>query len=682
MLVEFSEASLLGKARRQPEKVRQVLDKIKADGLLPTLEAVFARLDEPMPLGYCNAGIALEVGEGVRDIRQGDRVASNGNHAEIVCVPKNLCAPIPNGVSDEEAAFTVISSVALQGVRLAAPTIGERVAVLGLGLVGLITVQILRANGCQVLGTDFSPDRLRLAESFGAEVVDLSTGADPVAAAEAFSSGRGVDAVIVAASTKSPQPLEQAAKMCRKRGRIVLVGVVGLEFKRADLYEKEISFQVSCSYGPGRYDPLHENAGQDYPFGFVRWTEKRNFEAVLQLMAEGKLNVKPLISERAPFLEAPNVYKRISARDSIGTVFVYPDAEPDRGITVSATPVIKRVSAPGVRTVTVGAIGAGNFARTIQFPILKTTSACLRWVADRDPLACRHAARKFGFQKATSDYREILADPEVNAVFVTVPHALHARIACEALEAGKYVFVEKPLSVDLAGVKCVRDALAKSGCHLMVGFNRRFSPHVLKMAQLLRSRSGPLCLNMMVNAGAVPASNWVQDPQVGGGRMIGEGCHFVDTLRFLVRSPVVSVSAVCVANSPDGIGEDKAAVLLSFADGSVGTLNYFATGHRSYPKEQLQVFCDGKVLHLQNFRNLRGYGWSRFRTMKLWRQDKGHRNEIVSFMEQIAQGADPLIPYEEIEEVTLATFCAVRSMREGGKRVALADLRAELPSNA
>jgi len=682
MLVEFGEAGLIGKAKREPEKVRQVLDKIKADGLLPTLEAVFARLDEPMPLGYCNAGTVLEVGSGVTDIRAGDRVASNGPHAEIVCVPRNLCVKVPDEVSDEEAAFTVISSVALQGVRLASPTVGERVAALGLGLVGLIAAQILRANGCRVLGTDFSRERLELAESFGVEVVDLSAGADPVAAAGAFSGGRGVDAVIIAAATKSNDPVQQAAKMCRKRGRIVLVGVVGLQLNRANFYEKELSFQVSCSYGPGRYDPLYEEGGHDYPFGFVRWTERRNLEAVLDLMAQGKLDVKPLICERVPFLDAADAYKRVGASDSIGTVFVYPEAEPDRAKSVSVPPVGKRRALPATGTVTVGAIGAGNFARSIQFPILKRTPARLLYVADLDPLACRHAARKFGFEKATTDYRESLADPEVNAVFITVPHHLHAALVAEALEAGKHVFVEKPLSIDIEGVGEVRGALAGADRQLMVGFNRRFSPHVLRMRELLRGRSGPLCLNMTVNAGAVPASHWVQDADVGGGRIVGEGCHFIDTLRFLAGSPILSVSAMCVCESPDGIDEDKTALILSFADGSVGALNYFASGHRSYPKEQLQAFCDGKVLHLHNFRELRGYGWAGFRKMKLRRQDKGHRNEIVSFIERVAEGGESLISYEDLEEVTLATFCAVRSMRDGGRAVSVSELRAELSSDA
>jgi predicted dehydrogenase/D-arabinose 1-dehydrogenase-like Zn-dependent alcohol dehydrogenase len=678
MLVEFSSASLVGKARQQPERVKQIIDKIRRDGLLPTLEAVFSRLDEPIPLGYCNAGRVMEVGPGVLDLQIGDRVASNGPHAEIVSVARNLFARIPEKVSDEEATFTVIGSIALQGVRLAAPTIGEHVGVIGLGLLGLITVQLLRANGCRVLGSDFLKDRLDLAAGFGAEVVDLSSGGNLAKAAEAFAGGQGLDAVLITADTKSNEPVQQAAKVSRKRGRIVLVGVTGLQLNRADFYEKELTFQVSCSYGPGRYDPQYEHKGQDYPFGFVRWTEQRNFEAVLDLMAQGKLDVKPLITERVAFTDAAKVYEGLKTSRSVGTILVYEGGEVDRSTVAVTAPL------PGQRTLTVGGrpnvgiIGAGNFAKLIQLPILKATVARMSWVADLDPKAAAHAARKFGFEKSTTEYKRVLDDPDVNTVFVTVPHALHAAMVAESIRAGKHVFVEKPLSIDMKGVSLIREALANSDRHLMVGFNRRFSPHIMEMSRLLEGRTGPLCITMAVNAGYVPASSWIQDSEVGGGRIVGEGCHFIDVFRFLAGSATVSVSARCVQNSPDQVNEDKVAVIIDFEDGSVATLSYFANGHKSYPKERLQVFCDGKVLDMDNYRVLSGYGWKGFKKKKLWRQDKGHREEIIRFVKLVEKGGEPLIPYEVIEEVTLATFAALRSMRSDGERVSMVTMRNEL----
>jgi predicted dehydrogenase/threonine dehydrogenase-like Zn-dependent dehydrogenase len=678
MLTEFGSASLIGKARQQPDKVKQVLNKIRTDGLFPTLEAVFSRLDEPMPLGYCNVGRVAEVGPGVADLKVDDRVASNGPHAELVTVPRNLCCRIPEGVSDEEAAFTVIGSIALQGVRLAAPAIGERIGVIGLGLLGLITVQLIRANGCRVLGSDFLKDRLDLAAAFGAEVVDLSSGGDWIKAAEAFTGGQGLDAVLITADTKSNNPVQQAAKVSRKRGRIVLVGVTGLQLNRADFYEKELTFQVSCSYGPGRYDSQYEQKGQDYPFGFVRWTERRNFEAVLDLMAQGKLDVKSLITERIPLIDAAKAYEGLKTSQSVGTILVYEGGEVDRSTLVTSALLPRERDLVAGGRPNIGIIGAGNFSKLIQFPILKSLDVPLAWVADLDSKAAAHAARKFGFERSTTDYKRILDDPAVNMVFITVPHSLHAEMVAESIKAGKHVFVEKPLSIDMKGLNLIREALASSDRLLMVGFNRRFSPLITEMARLLSGQRGPLCMTMTVNAGYVPASSWIQDDEVGGGRIIGEACHFIDIFRFLAGSAIVSLSARCVQNSPDQVNEDKVAGIIDFEDGSVATLNYFANGHKSYPKERLQVLCDGKVLDMDNFRILDGYGWTNFRKKKLWRQDKGHREEITRFVDRIKKGGVPLIDYEVMEEVTLATFAAVRSLRSGGERVTLEAIRNEL----
>jgi predicted dehydrogenase/threonine dehydrogenase-like Zn-dependent dehydrogenase len=681
MLVEFGQANLLAKARSQPEKVRQVLDKIQTDGLLPTLETVFARLDQPLPLGYCNAGVVLEVGQGVSGVSTGDRVVSNGPHAEIVSVPQNLCARIPDGVSDEEAAFTVLAAVGLQGIRLANPTIGEAVVVTGLGLLGLMTVQMLIANGCRVLGIDFDSHKCALARQFGAETVDLSTGADPVAVALGFSHGRGVDAVLITASTKSSEPVHQAAQMSRKRGRIVLVGVTGLELNRADFYEKELTFQVSCSYGPGRYDENYEQRGQDYPFGFVRWTEQRNFEAVLELMASKKLDVTPLISCRVPLDQAPEVYQQVvSDRSLLGVVLAYGETGVDmrrtienrgQGSGIGKSQIANRKSQ--IANPTIGVIGAGNFASLVLFPALAKTGARLKTVASAGDPGAALAARKFGFVQATSDHRVIIDDPEINTVFIATRHNSHARMVVEALQAGKHVFVEKPLALNREQLVEVRAAYEQNaGLHLMIGFNRRFSSLARKMHDLLAGRAQPLTLIYTVNAGFIPADHWTQGLEAGGGRIIGEGCHFIDLLRYLVGAPITGLEARMMGEARGvTIRQDKMTIVLEFADGSLGTVHYFANGSKRFPKERVEVFSEGRVLTLDNFQALTGYGWSGLGRTQLWRQDKGHAAEIAAFVERIAHGGEPLIPFAELEEVTLASFAAVERAGQGGQPLEL-----------
>lgn len=672
MLVDFGKAGWLEKARQQPEKVKQALDKIRTDGVLPTVEAVFNKLDEPMPLGYCNAGVVLEVGVGVTDLRPGTRVASNGPHAEVVCVPRNLCARIPNGVSDDEAAFTVMGSIALQGTRLAAPSLGERFIVFGLGLVGLQTVQLLRASGCPAMAVDISEKRLRLAESFGAETVALGKGTDPVAAALSWTGGQGVDGAIIAASAKDDEIVHQAASACRKRGRIILVGVVDLNLRRKDFYEKEIVFQVSCSYGPGRYDEKYEQGGQDYPFGFVRWTEQRNFEAVLEAMRSGQLRVKELITHRLKLDKATEAYGKIMYDpNAMGIIIEYTGAEKEfagkreTGITYDVSDIKESPQHPRV-----GVIGAGNYARSILLPALARTKATIAAVADINGVAAAHAARKFKAGKAVPDYRLIMDNPRINAVFVLVGHHLHTRFVCETIEVGKHVFVEKPLCLNELELNEIISLYSSLFTHhsspplLMVGFNRRFSPHIVKIKELLAGRTEPLCMTMTVNAGFIPPEHWTQDPERGGGRIIGEGCHFIDLLSHLAGSPVASVSAMMVGgNGP--IWEDKMSILMSFTDGSVGTVHYFANGAKSYPKETLEVFSDGRVIRMENFRLTKGYGFKRFHSFRTWRQDKGHRAEIAAFVERVAAGGAPLIPFDEIINVTRASFVAVESAKTG-----------------
>ncbi|MCB9853097.1 MAG: bi-domain-containing oxidoreductase [Phycisphaerales bacterium] len=666
MLVEFGKGGLLAKARAQPEKVRQVLDKIKTDGLMPTLETVFARLDEPLPLGYCNAGVVLEVGVGVEGYSVGDHVISNGAHAEIVCCPANLCAKVPDGVSSEEAAFTVLSAIALQGIRLIEPTLGERVVVTGLGLIGLVATQLLLANGCRVLGIDLDERKLELAREWGAETVNVGAGGDPVATAMAFSEGRGADAVLITASAKTSDIVHQAAQMCRKRGRIVLVGVVGLDLKRSDFYEKELSFQVSCSYGPGRYDASYEEKGQDYPYGFVRWTEQRNFEAILELMSAGRLRIAPMIERSIPFDDAPGVYDKLSeSKNALGLVLKYPDAPDLRRTLAIGSPDAKPSKSAG-RAV-IGAIGAGNYAKLMLLPAFAKTNAVLRTIASAGGVSARHVGAKFGFQQTTTDYREILSDESIDTVVITTRHSSHARFVCEALDAGKHVFVEKPLALNPDELDRVMTAAGgNSDRQLLVGFNRRFSPHATKMASLLAARSEPLTMIMTVNAGFIPPDHWTQDPQVGGGRIIGEGCHWIDLLAYLANSPVVRVSASNV-DQWKGVGrsDDKTTITLTFADGSMGTLHYLANGHKSFPKERLEVFSDGRILALDNFRVLRGYGFGGFKKMKTSRMDKGHDSEVSEFVRRVANGGTPLIPLGSIINTTRASFAAVEAARSG-----------------
>jgi predicted dehydrogenase/threonine dehydrogenase-like Zn-dependent dehydrogenase len=663
MLVEFGQANLLAKARSQPDKVRQVLTKAKTDGLLPTVEAVLSKLDEPMALGYCNAGVVTAVGSGVTGFAVGDRVTSNGKHAEIVSVPQNLCARIPDEVTDDAAAFTVLAAIGLQGIRLAQPTLGERVVVTGLGLIGLLTVQMLVANGCQVLGLDFNQERLALAAQFGAQTVNLADGADPVAAGLAFSQGRGVDAVLITAATSSSEPVHQAAQMSRKRGRIILVGVTGLELSRADFYEKELTFQVSCSYGPGRYDPDYEEKGQDYPIGFVRWTEQRNFEAVLALMANSRLDTTPLISHHVPLAEAQRAYQLLTEDShALGILLTYPDTTPDLRRVVTTQPADSQATVAADPIC--GVLGAGNFANRTILPALTKTNARLHTIVSGSGTTAAVAARKFKFTQAASDSDTILQDEAINTVFILTRHNSHAQLTAAALQTGKHVFVEKPLALNREQLAQVEEAVTSHpDRQLLVGFNRRFAPLVRQMKALLRDRAEPISIVYTVNAGQIPPDHWTQDPAVGGGRIIGEACHFIDLLRYLVGQPITGAQARMMGgNGP--VREDKMSILLDFADGSIGTVHYWANGSKQFPKERVELFSQGRILTMDNFRSLKGYDWPGFKQKKLWRQDKGHQAEIEAFIERVTQGGDWLIPWPELKEVTLATLVALEQAQK------------------
>jgi len=666
MLVGFGKASYLEKAQQQPEKVKMVLEKVATDGLVTTIEAVQSKLAQPLPLGYCNVGVITAVGRGADTFKIGDRIVSNGPHADVVRVSKNLAAKIPDAVSDEEASFVVVASIGLQGIRLAQPTLGEAFVVTGVGLIGLLTVQLLRTHGCRVLAIDFDEAKLELARQFGAHICNPGRGEDPIAAGMAFSRGVGVDGVIITASTKVSDPVVQAARMSRKRGRIILVGVTGLELNRADFYEKELSFQVSCSYGPGRYDPDYEEKGHDYPIGFVRWTEQRNFEAVLDMMTSGQLDVKPLITHRFDFEEAPKAYDLLTAdKAALGILLLYNSEPSSRHVSVVK---LKGGGAINPRKPVVGFVGAGNYASRMLIPAFKAAGAQMHSISTSGGINGVVHGEKAGFAEATTDTQAMIENPAINTIAVVTRHNSHARFVSSALNAGKHVFVEKPLAITLDELSEVEKAYAaaqeKGGAHLMVGFNRRFSPQVQKMKALLASVSEPKSFIMTMNAGAIPSDHWTQDNEVGGGRIIGEACHFIDLMRFLAGSEIVSVQARRMGDNPGvPLTEDKASITLGFADGSFGTILYLANGAASFPKERVEVFAAGRVLQLDNFRKLKGFGWPGFKKINLWKQDKGQNACAAAFLGAIENGTPAPIAAEEIFEVARVTIEATDILR-------------------
>jgi predicted dehydrogenase/threonine dehydrogenase-like Zn-dependent dehydrogenase len=663
MLLAFGKANIINKARQQPDKVKTVLSKVKNDGIHTTIAAVRSKLDQPVPLGYCNAGIIIETT--VDGFSVGDRVVSNGNHAEVVRVPKNLCAKIPDNVDDESAAFTVIGSVGLQGVRLIQPSLGEIFVVTGLGLVGLLCVQILRANGCSVLAIDFDSKKCELAKKFGAQTVDLSKKEDPICEASNFSKGRGVDGVIVAASSESDEIIHQSAEMCRKRGRIVLVGVVGLKLRRDDFFKKEITFQVSASYGPGRYDSFYEEQGNDYPIGFVRWTEQRNFEAVLDLMSQGLIDVKSLITNRFNIDNAVEAYSLLSDSSSLGVILNYPDSSIKK-LKATTTLLSDLESLPSdPMKPNVGFIGAGNYASRILIPAFKDAGCSLNMLVTSGGVSGVHHGNKNGFLSTSTQISD-LWNTNINTVVIATKHNDHASQVVDALNHKKNVFIEKPLALTIEEIILIDKAYQDSKySKLMVGFNRRFAPHIIKMKELLVKRKSPKSIIMTINAGAIPHDHWVQDNLIGGGRIIGEGCHFIDLMRYLVGSSIVNYQAIKIgSNSGEEVREDKATITLSFEDGSFGTIHYFANGGNEFPKERIDIFCEHSVLQMDNYRVLRGFGWSGFRSMKLFKQDKGQKACAKAFLDSIRNGAPSPIPYDELLEASRVSIEVANTLRK------------------
>ena len=647
MLIEFSKAGWVDKARQQPEKVQEVVNKAFTDGILATFEAVQTKLDQPLPLGYCNVGTVIAVGKNVTGFKVDDLVASNGPHAELVAVPQNLCARIPPGVSAESAVFTVLGSIGLQGIRLAQPTFGETFVVSGLGVIGLLTAQLLLAHGCRVLGLDPDPSKCKLAGSLGIDALDLSSGVDPVSWCLDHTEGVGVDGVLITASTSSSEPVHVAAQVCRQRGRIVLVGVTGLEIRRELFYKKELTFQVSCSYGPGRYDPSYEQNGLDYPIGFVRWTEQRNFEAVIHALASGALSTDLLISHRFSVDEAVVAYDLLRSREnSLGILLDYPGtADTELRTTHLKNDSLVRTYSSNTSTPFVGVIGAGNYASRMLIPAFAKAGACFHSIAASSGISPVHVGRKFGFRYATTDVPSLLAESSCNTVVIATRHNTHASLIQQALTAGKHVFVEKPLCLTAEELTTIQDA--HTGDHLlMVGFNRRFAPLLLELRNELQRCRGPKAFVYTINAGVIPSDHWTQDPSIGGGRLLGEACHFVDLLFHLASSSIEDLKFLSVADTKPC--PDTFSLQLRFADGSIGTVHYFSNGSRAFPKERLEVFTDGKVLRLDNFRKLQAWGIPGFRTRRLFSQDKGQQACCAAFLSAIQAGGPDPIPASEL----------------------------------
>lgn len=669
MIVELAKKSLLGKAKERPDLVKKVLDKVQREGVWATLETVRAKLDAPVPLGYSCAGVVEEAGVGAPAFRPGERVACAGagfaNHAEFNAVPVHLAAKVPDGVAEEEAAFATVAAIALQGLRVGAPSLGESVAVIGLGLLGQLAVSLFKASGCRVLAVDVDKGRVAQALARGAEAGSVRGDGDTVGDALRFTAGRGADLVYISAAAKTNDPLVLAGEIARDRARVVVVGALPMEFPRKDYYEKELSLLLSRSYGPGRYQRAYEEEGLDFPIGYVRWTEGRNLEAVLDLMARGLLPVTDLISKRYPIEEAEKAYALLGSpegRSVMGIVLMYGGTA--QRAAVQAVPA---ATEPFEGPVPLGVIGAGAFATSVLLPALRASGeARLVAVATSRGATARHAAQKFGFERAAASAEEILADGAIGAVVIATRHDSHAALAVQALRAGKHVFLEKPLALDEEGVAQVLEAARASGRQVFVGYNRRFSKLAGEMRRFVQG-AGPMQMLYRVNAGAIPRSHWTQDPAVGGGRVIGEACHFVDLMAFLCGALPTAVT--CGGLGPGRAeaafdGRDNVSATIEFADGSIGTLVYTAMGDPAQAKERLEVFAGGKMAVLEDFRALVTTAGGRKRSRKLARQEKGHAAEVEAFLEALRRGV-PAIPLESLAAVSRATFAMVKAVGTG-----------------
>lgn len=668
MVVEFAEKSLLGKARSRPDLVRQILDKARREGLLSTIEATFNRLDQPMALGYSSAGTVVQVGSGITNIKPGDRVACAGGgfavHAEYALVPKNLLVPLPDTVDFESAAFATLGAIALHGFRLSEARLGERVAIIGMGLLGLLAAGIARTAGCQVFGVDLSPVRIELANHLGFKSVLRS---EAVTLARSFSAGQGFDSVLICADSRSNDPVELAGQIARDRASVVAVGAVGFHIPRKIYYEKELKFLVSRSYGPGRYDPTYEEKGQDYPPGYIRWTEGRNISAFVSLIADGKLDVKSLISHRFPIEQAPQAYELITGKlgqPFLGVLLIYPEIQDS---TPSSRLEIQPTQSIPAHSISLGVLGAGNYANAVFLPMVKKTGdVILKGVVSAAGLSSAQAARKYGFEFASSNEQDILSNDQINLVAILTRHSAHSRQVIAAMQAGKHVFCEKPLAINQTDYLRIEEFLAtQPAVSLTVGFNRRFAPHAIQLKKFLASTGEPLSLHYRINAGFLPLNHWLHDPEVGGGRIIGEGCHFIDFLTYLAGCLPISVSAQSLPDN--GVyNQDNVHLTYTFQNGSVGTITYLANGDKSFSKERVEVFSGGRVGILDDFRTLHliENGSRKSFTSRL-RQDKGHAGLWKAFLQSIHAGVQPPISYAELLGVTNASLVSVNALNSG-----------------
>lgn len=661
-VVDLAKASLLEKARRRPDQVRRVLEKVRTEGLRNTMEQVRAKLDDAMALGYSAAGVVLECGASVQEFKPGDRVAAAVPHAACAVVGRNLCARIPDSVSFEAAAYTSVAAIGMEGVRLARVSLGENVLVIGLGLVGQICVALLRAQGCRVFGTDIDPAKVLRARELGADVAEVGSPAEMV---RAFSRGFGVDAVMIAAATTSNEPIEFAAEVSRPKGRIVLVGVAGLNIPRPPFFAKELEFTVSSSLGPGRNDPSYEEKGIDYPIGYARWTAQRNMEACLDLMAAGKLPVERLTTHRFAIDRAPEAYHLITEKREphFGILLEYPD---------NGTTAVRRTnfSSRAVKDGTPGLslVGAGNFARLVMIPSLARAGG-FRWrgLCTAKGLSAEHTGSSKGFAFATTDMDEVLSDPETSAVLIATRHDDHAGLVVRALRAGKHVFVEKPLCItpdELADIEGCLAMLGNTAPILMVGFNRRFAPATVRVREHFRTVS-PLSISYRFAAGPIPPEHWTQDPDVGGGRIIGEACHAIDTCVAIAGSSPIKVYAESVSKSGDAqTTDDRVFISMRHANGSISSVSYQAGGDRAFPAERIEVFGGGRVATIEQWGEIEL--WSRGRRERAnGGRDKGHRAEFDAFLRSVRDGGLWPIPWEEIRGATWASLAAVQSLRHG-----------------
>ncbi len=682
-MVELAGESLLGKARQRPDLVRRVVDKARRDGLAATLTAVRDRLDRPVPLGYSSAGTVLEAGTEAGDFRPGDRVACAGagyaSHAEVVAVPRNLAVRLPDGVGFEEAAFATVGAIALQGFRLSGATLGETVAVLGLGLVGQLAAQIARAGGCRVLGMDLDPERCRLAGELGLSAVP--TAAELSERCRVVTQGRGADAVLVTAATESSEPVALAGEVARDRATVVVVGAVGMEVPRQPYYEKELSLRVSRSYGPGRYDPTYEERGVDYPPGYVRWTENRNLAAFVELLASGAVVVGPLVTHRYPIAEAERAYALLgkgAPEPSLGILLTYPEAAPAEGRADRATEPAAAVVSPPLPAAAVtrpagpvrfGVLGAGQFASGVLLPALtKMKDVQLASVCTSSGASAHRAAKKFGFGRTTTREEEVLGDPDIEAVLIATRHHLHAPQVVAALRAGKHVFVEKPLCLtaeelaEIEGVYAGVNRDREEPLLLMVGYNRRFALLTRRLGEFLAPVEEPLVMHYRINAGYVPADHWIHDPRQGGGRLVGEVCHFVDLLSFLAGRPPARATARAAPNR-GRYRDDNLVAILEFPDGSLGTITYVASGDRALAKERLEVHGGGRSAVLENFRRLDLFeDGRRSRHRERFTQDKGHAAELRAFVEAVRDGTAEPLPFADSVSTTRVTFELQRAL--------------------